>query len=238
MLGTGKYANARGPTEPAEQLSAATVLERLRCLGQLSLAVASLTKKDDCLYDLAKATGRPLRLYHVLLRWLLREQDDPNLGTTWNKICPPLTTLLSSLMSKEHDDVSEYLRRAAHLAETGKLRGSSFRRTAQAEPFTAFIQAVRSRKSHMDWDAVFAALTQQYHTRLDRIREHGVGKTKYEQIEAYYAILKQFFAEVYNNRPDRLLADRKTLEAAYLFFLQEARAQLKQAEAAEDTAAQ
>ena len=109
----------------------------------------------------------------------------------------------------------------------GKLRGSSFRRTAQAEPFSEFIKAVRARKSHMDWDTVFASLIQQYHNRLDRIREHGVGATKYEQVSQFYGVLKTLFTEVYSSRPERLLSDSKTLEAAYLFFLQEARQELK-----------
>lgn len=130
-------------------------------------------------------------------------------------------------MSEEHDRVSSYLKQAAHIAEFAKLRGSSFRRTAQTEPFSEFIKAVRSRKSHMDWDTVFAALVQQYHNRLDRIREHGVGATKYEQVKLFYQVLKQLFEEVYHSRPERLLTDGKTLEAAYLFFLQEARQELK-----------
>lgn len=130
-------------------------------------------------------------------------------------------------MSEEHDRVSSYLKKAAYLAEVSKLRGSSFRRTAQAEPFSEFIKAVRSRKSHMDWDTIFAALVQDYHTRLDRIREHGVGATKYEQVKQFYDVLKQLFDEVYHSRPERLLTDSKTLEAAYLFFLQDARKELK-----------
>ncbi len=229
LLGSGYYFRHGNlsKSERQQQLTAETVLERLRCLGQLSVGVASLPKKDDCLYDLARSTSRPLDLYHVLLRWLLREQDDPNLEATWTRIKEPLTTLLESLMSEEHDRVSHYLKQAAHIAEVGKLRGSSFRRTAQAEPFSEFIKAIRARKAHMDWDTVFAALVQQYHNRLDRIREHGVGATKYEQIAQYYGVLKELFVEVYHSRPDRLLGDSKTLEAAYLFFLQDARKELK-----------
>lgn len=229
LLGSGQYLREGNLStqERRQQVTAEAVSERLQCLGQLSIAVASLQKKDDCLYDLARSTARPLDLYHVLLRWLLREQDDPNLEATWTRIKEPLTTLLESLMSEEHDCVSRYLKQAAHIAEVGKLRGSSFRRTAQAEPFSEFIKAIRARKAHMDWDTVFAALVQQYHNRLDRIREHGVGATKYEQISQYYDVLKDLFVEVYNSRPDRLLSDSKTLEAAYLFFLQEARKELK-----------
>lgn len=229
LLGSGQYLREGNLSKQKrqQQVTAEDVLERLRCLGQLSVAVASLPKKDDCLYDLARSAARPLNLYHVLLRWLLREQDDPNLEATWTRIKAPLTTLLESLMSEEHDRVSRYLKQAAHIAEVGKLRGSSFRRTAQTEPFSEFIKAIRARKSHMDWDTVFAALVQQYHNRLDRIREHGVGATKYEQISQYYSVLKELFVEVYNSRPDRLLSDSKTLEAAYLFFLQEARKELK-----------
>ncbi|QQE67712.1 hypothetical protein GFS31_44250 (plasmid) [Leptolyngbya sp. BL0902] len=229
LLGSGQYLRD-GHLPEEERLSVVTVervLERLRCLGQLSVAVASLPKKDDCLYDLARSARRPLEFYHVLLRWLLREQENPNLEAVWIRIKEPLTQLLESLMSEEHDRVSRYLKQAAHIAEVGKLRGSSFRRTAQVEPFSEFIKAVRARKAHMDWDTVFAALVQQYHNRLDRIREHGVGATKYEQIHQYYNVLKELFVEVYHSRPDRLLSDSKTLEAAYLFFLQEARKELK-----------
>jgi CRISPR-associated protein Csc3 len=229
LLGSGQYwrEGNLSKQERQQQLTAETVLERMQCLGRLSVAVASLPKKDDCLYDLARSARRPLELYHVLLRWLLREQEDPNLEASWTRIKEPLTTLLESLMSEEHDRVSHYLKQAAHIAEVGKLRGSSFRRTAQSEPFSEFIKAIRARKAHMDWDTVFAALVQQYHNRLDRIREHGVGATKYEQISQYYSVLKELFDEVYNSRPDRLLSDSKTLEAAYLFFLQEARKELK-----------
>ncbi|MGC1309850.1 MAG: hypothetical protein WA885_21705 [Phormidesmis sp.] len=232
LLGSGLYLRDGNLSEQqrVQQLTAEQVLERLRCLGLLSVSVASLKKKDDCLYDLARSANRPLGIYHVLLRWLIREQEDPNLEATWNRIKEPLETLLESLMSEEHDRVSHYLKQAAHIAEVGKLRGSSFRRTAQAEPFSEFIKAVRARKSHMDWDTVFAALIQQYHSRLDRIREHGVGATKYEQITQFYGVLKALFSEVYSDRPERLLSDSKTLEAAYLFFLQEARQALKSKE--------
>lgn len=229
LLGNGIYYQERHFPEVEERffLIAEQVLERLQDIGKLTISIASLQKKDDCLYDLARAAQRPLELYHVILRWILREQDDPNLETAWTRIRKPLTHLLESLMSEEHDRVSSYLKKAAYLAEVGKLRGSSFRRTAQAEPFSEFIKAVRSRKSHMDWDTIFAALVQDYHTRLDRIREYGVGATKYEQVKQFYDVLKQLFDEVYHSRPERLLTDSKTLEAAYLFFLQDTRKELK-----------
>ncbi|MEO1296025.1 MAG: CRISPR-associated protein Csc3 [Cyanobacteria bacterium J06636_16] len=229
LLGTGQYLREGDllEQERQKQITAETVLELLQCLGQLTVAVSSLQKKDDCLHDLARSVARPLGLYYVLLSWLLREQEDPNLEVTWTRIKEPLTTLLESLMSEEHNRVSHYLKQAAEIAELGRLRGSSFRRTAQAEPFSEFIKAIRARKSHMDWDTVFAALVQQYHNRLDRIREHGVGATKYEQISQFYDVLKNLFKDVYNSRPDRILSDSKTLEAAYLFFLQEARKELK-----------
>lgn len=79
----------------------------------------------------------------------------------------------------------------------------------------------------MDWETVFAALVQQYHNRLNRIREHGVGKPKLEQIKQFYQVLQKLFEEVYHSRPERLLSDSKTLEAAYLFFLEEAHQELK-----------
>jgi CRISPR-associated protein Csc3 len=229
LLGSGMYHRV-GHLLQEEQpfnLTAEEVLERLRSLGKLVIGVASLQKRDDCLYDLARAAQRPLGLYHVLLRWILREQSDPNLEVICTRIQEPLNTLLRSLMSKEHDRVSHYLKQAAQIAEVAKLRGSSFRRTSQSEPFSEFIKAVRSRKPHMDWDTIFAALVQEYHERLDRIREHGVGATKYEQIKQFYNVLQQLFEEVYHSRPERLLTDSKTLEAAYLFFLQQTRQELK-----------
>lgn len=230
LLGSGHYASA-GQVAKSDRgdrdLTAEEVRDRLRWLNKLALEVVNLNKLDDCLYDLARAAKRPLSLYHVLLRWLLREQDDPNLGRAWERLRQPLTQLLNSLMSEEHDRVADYLRRAARIAEEATLRGSSFRRTAQTEPFSEFLKALRSRRAHLDWDTVFASLTQQYHTRLDRIREHGVGATKFTQVKAFYDELRSLFENVYDSRTDRLLADQKTLEAAYLFFLQEARQAIK-----------
>jgi len=202
------------------------ILERLECIGDLALAVASLQKLDDCIYDLARSVARPVDLYFVLLRWLLREQDDPNLAVAWERIRTPLNTLENS-MSDGDPRLTQYLREAAQLAAEGSLRGSSFRRTSQIEPFALFITALRSRKSHMTTDILFAALVQDYHTRLDRIRDHGVGLTKFEQLKAYYGVLRKLYEEVYQGRADKLLADQKTLEAAYLFLVQEANAKVK-----------
>ena len=216
LLGNGQY----------DREKAIELLEKLRCIGKLAFCVSSPQKRDDCLYDLARAARRHIDFYYVLLRWVLREQEDPNFESIWNRICEPLKTL-EKLMNEE-TKLTEYLREAAQIAESAKLRGSSFKRTAQAEPFTDFMAAIRSRKSHLPWDVIFASLVQQYHNRLDRIREYKPGATKYEQIKQYYDVLRKIFEEVYNSRAERILADKKTLEAAYLFFLQEARQELKQ----------
>ncbi|URD47807.1 hypothetical protein [Chroococcidiopsis sp. CCNUC1] len=218
LLGSGQYQQS----EDAEK-----ILERLRCIGKLAISVASIQKADDCLYDLARACARPIELYYILLRWILREQDEPNLNAIWNRICEPLNILLNNLMPNENSLLTKYLKEAAQIAAEAKIWGSSFKRTAQTEPFTAFIAAIRTQKSHLDLEMIFAALIQQYHTRLDRIREHGVGATKLEQVKRYYDVLRKLYEEVYSARPEKFLSDRKTLEAAYLFFLEEARKQLK-----------
>lgn len=237
LLGSGLY-KRRGQLSDKDlqesHIHAEEVLDRLRYLGLIAYAVSSPKKWEDCIYDLARALKRPLDLYFVTFRWLLRERDDPNFQYIWNQINDPVTKLLESVMSEEHILVSSYLRRAAEIAVEGKLWGSSFRRTAQVEPFAEFMKAVRSRPSHMDWDTIIGSLVQQYHTRLDRIREHGVGKTKFDQLSKFYGVLRDFFEEVYNLRPDKLLSDSKTLEAAYLFFLQEARNAHKLADAADE----
>jgi CRISPR-associated protein Csc3 len=223
LLGDGTY----------NRQQAERTLQALQCLGQLAVSVASLKKKDDCLYDLARAVKRPLDIFYVLLRWILREQDDPNLEYNWRNINEPVTTLLEMLMPEENDRLTQYLKEAAAIAVEGKIWGSSFKRTAQMEPFSEYMAAIRSRKSHMSWDVVFAALVQNYYTRLDRIRErqgYHVGATKYEKVKQYYDVLRQMFEEIYQSRPEKILADKKTLEAAYLFFLQEARPSKKNEE--------
>lgn len=218
LLGNGQYQQS----EDAEK-----ILERLRCIGKLATSVASIQKADDCLYDLARACVRPIELYYVLLRWTLREQDEPNLSIIWSRISEPLNTLLENLMPNESSLLTKYLKEAAQVAVEGKIWGSSFKRTAQAEPFTAFVAAIRAQKPHLGLETIFAALVEQYHTRLDRIREHGVGATKLDQVKRYYDVLRKLYEEVYSARPEKLLSDKKTLEAAYLFFLEEARKQLK-----------
>ncbi|MGI2906989.1 CRISPR-associated protein Csc3 [Tolypothrix sp. VBCCA 56010] len=217
LLNSGQY----------NRQEAEKILQQLQCIGKLAIAVASIQKADDCLYDLARTMARPIELYYVLLRWILREQDEPNLESNWNRIREPLNILLESLMPDENKLLTIYLKEAAQIAAEAKLRGSSFKRTSLTEPFTAFTSAVRAQKSYMDLELMFAALAQQYHTRLDRIREHGVGETKRVQVKQYYDILRKLYEEVYNARPEKLLNDKDTLEAAYLFFFQEANQQLK-----------
>jgi CRISPR-associated protein Csc3 len=133
-------------------------------------------------------------------------------------------TLLESLMPNDNSALTHYLKEAAQIAAEAKLWGSSAeKRTSLAEPFTEFITAARSQKAYMDLEFMFAALVQKYHTRLDRIREHGVGLTKLEKIKDYYTVIRKLYEDVYQGRPDKLLSDQKNLEAAYLFFLEEAR---------------
>ena len=115
---------------------------------------------------------------------------------------------------------------AAKIAAEANLRGSSFKRTSLAEPFTAFTSAVRSQKTYMDLEFMFASLVQQYHTRLKRIRDYEPGALKFEQLKQYYNVLRKMYEEVYQARPEKLLADKDKLEAAYLFFWEEAYQQL------------
>ncbi|OBQ11637.1 CRISPR-associated protein Csc3 [Anabaena sp. AL09] len=229
LLGNGQYERFKNEKtqEDRNTLSAEEILERLRCLGELAISVASIQKSDDCLYDLARTCDRPIELYFVLLRWILREQDEPNLSIIWSRICQPLNTLMESLMPNENSLLTKYLKEAAQIAAEGRIWGSSFKRTAQSEPFTAFIAAVKTQKPYLDLEVMFAALVQQYHTRLDRISEYHVGVKKLEQVKHYYDVLRKLYEEVYSARPEKLLSDQKTLEAAYLFFLEEARTKLK-----------
>lgn len=225
-----------------DRAEAEEILKRLRCLSDLAIAIVNLSKLDDCLYDLARACVEPFSLYFVLLRWILREQDDPNLGFNWNRLREPLMTLLESLMPNDNSLLTCRLREAAQIATEANLWGSSTdKRTSLAEPFTEFIAAVRSQKAYMDLDFIFGALVQKYHTRLKRIRDFEVKGTKFEQLKNYYSILRRLYEEVYQGRPDKLLSDQKNLEAAYLFFLMEARREFwekrSQGEQPEDPAA-
>ena len=225
-----------------DRFEAEEILKRLRCLSDLAIAIVNLSKLDDCLYDLARACAEPFSLYFVLLRWILREQDDPNFAFNWNRIREPLTTLLESLMPNDNSALTRYLRDAAQVATQANLWGSSTtNRTSLIEPFTEFVAAVRSQKTYMDLDFMFGALVQKYHTRLKRIRDFEVKGTKFEQLENYYSILRKLYEEVYQGRPDKLLSDQKNLEAAYLFFLTKARQEFwekrNQEEKSEETAA-
>jgi CRISPR-associated protein Csc3 len=224
LLGNGQY----------NRQEAEKIRQRLECIGKLAIAVASIQKVDDCLYDLARACTRPIELYYVLLRWILREQDEPNFAAIWSQIKEPLNQLLENLMPNENSLLTTYLKEAAKIAVEANLKGSSFKRTSITEPFTAFTSAVRSHKSYMDLDFLFAVLVQQYHTRLDRIRDNHVGLTKFEQIKSFYNVLRKLYEDIYQARPEKLLSDQDKLEAAYLFFYQEAYQQLSQKNKEED----
>ncbi|MBE9056980.1 CRISPR-associated protein Csc3 [Sphaerospermopsis sp. LEGE 08334] len=237
LLGNGQYKRFKNKKTQEDRniLSAEEILERLRCLGELAISVASIQKSDDCLYDLARTCDRPIELYFVLLRWILREQDEPNLSVIWSRICQPLNTLMESLMPNDNSLLTKYLKEAAQIAAEANLKGSSFKRTSLTEPFTAFTSAVRSHKPYMDLEFMFAALAQKYHNRLDRIREYRVGATKHEQVKEYYEVLKKLYQEIYQGRPEKLLSDQRNLEAAYLFFWQEAYQQLPKNKSEDDS---
>ncbi|MBD1849144.1 CRISPR-associated protein Csc3 [Cyanobacteria bacterium FACHB-502] len=206
------------------RFEAEEILTRLRCLSEIAVAIVNISKVDDCLYDLARACAQPFSLYFVLLRWILREQDEPNLAFNWSRIRKPLMTLLESLMPNDNSALTQHLKEATQLAASIRLWGSSDdKRTSLAEPFTELIAAIRSQKSYMDLEFVFGALTKKYHIRLDRIDK---GYIKFDDVKGYYDILRKLYEEVYQGRPDKLLSDQKNLEAAYLFFLQEARRKL------------
>jgi CRISPR-associated protein Csc3 len=151
----------------------------------------------------------------------LREKDESVLDFIFDEISPYLSNLVENLMSDKDKAVSQYLREAAQVACEGKLWGNLRRRTGRAEPFSAFLKAIRSFKAPLDWETVFPSLINQYHTRLDRIRD-GVGDTKYEYVSRYYGILYELFSKEYQSRPEKILNDGKDLEAAYLHFLREA----------------
>jgi CRISPR-associated protein Csc3 len=224
FLGSGNY-KRQGHSNPEyapTTLSVEELLECLDCIEGISRSIASPRKRDDCFYDLAVAARRTLEIYYVVLRWILREKDESILDFTFDEIHSPLSKLVENLMTDKDKAVSQYLREAAQIACEGKLWGNLRRRTGRAEPFSAFLKAIRSFKSPLDWETVFASLANQYHTRLDRIREHGVGNPKYEYVSRYYNILYELFLKEYQSRPEKILNDGKALEAAYLHFLREA----------------
>ena len=67
------------------------------------------------------------------------------------------------------------------------------------------------------------------------IRVSGVScTTKLEHLKTYYSVIRQLYEEVYQARPDKLLGDQKNLEAAYLFFPEEARRDLREKSKAND----
>jgi len=198
------------------------IRDRLRYLGKLAIEISSLSKTDDCLYDLARATTEPFSLYYVLLRWILREHGDNNLDVIWIRIREPLALLLESLMPDKNAKLTLYLKEAAKLAAEHSLRGRSFNRSSIVKPFTDFLKDVRSYKEYMDLDFLFASLSQKFHNHLDRIWEYKVGETKLNQITEYYSVLRKLYEEIYNSRPEKLLNDREDITAAYLFFWQEA----------------
>ncbi len=111
------------PVGMYNRLEAEKILTRLRCLSKLAIEIVNLnlSKVDDCLYDLARACAEPFSLYFVLLRWILREQGEPNFTSIWDQIREPLMTLLESLMPNDNSALTHYLKEAARIAAEAKL---------------------------------------------------------------------------------------------------------------------
>ena len=211
LLGGGQYSRKE----------ATEVLTRLRAIGKIAQTIAGGKHVEDCIYELARACAEPFSLYHVVLRWVLRQQN-PNLSEIWKHISAPLHSLLESLMPEDNKKLTGYLKQAAMLAASSNLKGRSLNRTSKTKPFSDFLKAVRSQKSHMDLDFLFASLSQTFFNHLDTIWNGHVGKTQKEKICEYYGVLRQLYENVYDGRPEKIMSDRKQLEAAYLFFWEDA----------------
>jgi CRISPR-associated protein Csc3 len=240
---TETFGQAYGIPAPLSQLleqgvykslsDAERVLTRLRLIGQISSIVCNdFRKLDNCLFEMSKilSEGAILPIYSALLRWHLRTHDDdryPFRNIVVN-VAPLIHALSEVFPMSERTQLTPLLKEAAVLAAENHIRGRSFERTSLTDPFRFFLDGVREQKPHQDLEFLFARLIQGYHTRLDRLSEHGVGKTKREQLKSYFAVLRTLYEQVYQGRPERLLDDEKALIDAYLFFWNEAYHNLKQ----------
>ena len=167
LLGSGQYS----------QKETVEVLDRLRSLGKIAQSITGKKHVEDCIYELARACSEPFSIYQVVLRWVLRQQN-PNLAETWKHISTPLQSLMDSLMPEDNKQLTEYLKKAASLAANKNLKGRSLNRTSKTKPFSDFLKAVRSQKSHMDLDFLFASLSQTFFNHLDTIWNGHVGETQ------------------------------------------------------------
>lgn len=122
------------------------------------------------------------------------------------------------------DDGMQPLQRLAEMAWEGHIIGRSLERNALLKPFDLILDALEDRSPAFGDDTLQAQLVEEVFRHIEAIapEEYRPGRTKREKVKAFVA---QFFAgvlgDVYGGSTPRLLADKRNLRSAYLFYLRE-----------------
>ncbi|MCX6031809.1 MAG: type I-D CRISPR-associated protein Cas10d/Csc3 [Chloroflexi bacterium] len=141
------------------------------------------------------------------------------LGSAIRKMMPHINQLVRG------GTTVEQLRYLARLARDGKIKGStSWRRNSVLDPLESILDALENKSPHVEVSTVQAALVEDIFRHIESTAEEGFkpGRPKYEKVQHYVAyFFEHILMEVYHGNTQKLLADRKTLRSAYLFYFNE-----------------
>ncbi len=125
---------------------------------------------------------------------------------------------------RKGEEPMEALEHLAAMAWEGHIIGRSLERNALLKPFDLILEALDNQSPAFGEDTVRAQLVEDIFRHLEAIAREGFrpGRTKREKVKGYVG---QFFDGVlhgvYGGSATRLLADKRQLRSAYLFYLSE-----------------
>lgn len=208
--------------------------QRLNLLYQIRMQIGDLRKGDEELAALVRALAEhPLAIWHVAERIATRAEPDEarhtaRLVRTTHLIHTLVTDLLEERKDIRMQALSTHLQELARIAWKNGLRGRSLKKnsllTAITEAFDKLAQVHPG--SPLDTELVQAAAASDLAQHVARIRtqQNRIAGAKLWEASANFMdyFFEHIYAEAYQKRLARLLADRKLiLSAFYLYMLQE-----------------
>lgn len=196
----------------------------------------TFTSDDNTLRLVRAISAHPIMIYHETDRLLLAKAGSDAGGLeTWlyQQAVDSVNELARLEGGKFMKKLSQELEKVAQIAVQNNLRGSSFERSSLLYPFDEVMRklAQDQGRTAVDRETLRAAAIQDIYDHLDRLATRAGYKMTKARAEACAAFVNGWFDDiliVYEGQMRKLVADEKLLRSAYLFYVRQQQALIKE----------
>lgn len=200
----------------------------VRALYAVAAEVAAPKERQGVNAALLRQAGRdPLGLFVVCDRELERNRGQEREGAVIRKSQVALGYVEPLITDGREKKIVEAIAKLGELAWKAHIRGGSLERNSLLKPWNMLLGMLEKKSRYLNLDTLFAAAVEEIYAHLERIAEeqYRPGMRKREQVKEYVEIFRRELLDgCYDGKVTNLLADQKTLTAAYLFYVREAMA--------------